>query len=447
MLPFISSYYPQGGLGRTIDPLGVMQAYGGLADLLLPGVTTITNRARYLTMMCAALSNAETYLPMPPGVAGLARRRDAIEPFERLWALACVPARSSNRKAVDGLRGITRAEKVYNQLLAKDRLANPDYVLLKYQARTGAIGVYWTCLVGSQLIHPDNGALQEEGRELAKCFPEPPLLDSAMKRLADPTLARNVKLSLSDLENWGAACHLAAAEQEEKRLLEDALTCDDTRNSVQQALREFQKQDELPEWWTISELQALQRILSQQKKAAELGLPTVIDGIIHLERFHEAMLAFFDSLLYWGTIKGEQPLKNLLVSNQTRSVLKAGLETASDFIDFYYECPQLRVRDSLRSVLPFAAAIAKVNSPEDLLHETLERHRQVQSGKLSGGSPKREWILMDGSRVLRPSMFYQRTEVPQEPTGKVLTHPYRLEPFVRMLTESGSLRRRRAKAS
>jgi hypothetical protein len=251
MLPFISSYDPQGGLGRTIDPLGVMQAYGGLADLLLPGITTITNRTRYLTMMCAALNNVETHVPIPPGVAGLAKRREAIEPFERLWALACVAVKPANRKAVDGLRGITRAEKVYDQFKSKNRLVNPDYELLKYQARTGAVGVYWSCLVGSQLIHPDNGALQEEGRELAECFPKPPLSESELKRLADPVRARSVKVSLSDLESWGEDCHLAAAEQAEKRLLEDALTCDDTRNTIQQALREYQKQEEFPEVWEI----------------------------------------------------------------------------------------------------------------------------------------------------------------------------------------------------
>lgn len=447
MLPFISSYDPQGGLGRTIDPLGVMQAYGGLADLLLPGVTTITNRARYLTMMCAALSNAETYRPMSPGAAGLAMRREAIEPFERLWALACVAAANSNRKAADGLRGITRAQKAFRQFQARDRQATPDFALLKYQARTGAIGVYWNCLIGSQLIHPDNGALQEEGRELAKLFPLPFSKDSELERLTDPTRSRTVRINLADLEKWGDACHLAAAGQEEKRLLEDALTCDDTRNSVQQALREFQKQDELPDRWGISDLKSLQRVLAQQKKAAELGLPTVIDGIIHLERFHEAALAFFDSLLYWGTVKGDQPLTNLLHSKQGRSVLNACVETAGNFNTFYTECPQLRVRDSLRTVMPFAATIAKIKSPEDLLQETLMRHRQVQSGKIIGGSPKREWILTEGSRVLRPSMFYQRKEAPSLPTGDRLTHPYRLEPFVRMLTETGSLRRRRAKVS
>src|SRR5438067_1703898 len=82
VLPFLTAY----------DPLGALQSYGSLADLLLPGVTTITTRSRYLSMLCAALANAESLRSFLPGAPGLAQRRKAVEPFERLWALACVAA-------------------------------------------------------------------------------------------------------------------------------------------------------------------------------------------------------------------------------------------------------------------------------------------------------------------------------------------------------------------
>lgn len=53
MLPFVTAYDPIGGSSGSIDPLGALQTYGTLADLLLPGVTTITTRSRYLSMLCA----------------------------------------------------------------------------------------------------------------------------------------------------------------------------------------------------------------------------------------------------------------------------------------------------------------------------------------------------------------------------------------------------------
>ena len=70
MLPFLTAYDPLGGSTGSIDPLGALQAYGSLADLLLPGVTTITTRSRYLSMLCAALANAEEHRQLLPGASG-----------------------------------------------------------------------------------------------------------------------------------------------------------------------------------------------------------------------------------------------------------------------------------------------------------------------------------------------------------------------------------------
>jgi hypothetical protein len=47
MPPLLTAYDPLGGTSGSIDPLGAMQTYGALADLLLPGISTITTRSRY----------------------------------------------------------------------------------------------------------------------------------------------------------------------------------------------------------------------------------------------------------------------------------------------------------------------------------------------------------------------------------------------------------------
>ena len=177
MLPFVTAYDPLGGSSGSIDPLGALQTYGALADMLLPGVTTITTRSRYLSMLCAALANAEREHRFLPGASGLAQRRKAVEPYERLWALACVAARDHGVDlAADGLRGVTYAEKSYRHFASNGKRVNPDFKLLKYQSRTGAVGTYWTALIGGQLAHSNTGALAFEGHELASEFPEPPLL-------------------------------------------------------------------------------------------------------------------------------------------------------------------------------------------------------------------------------------------------------------------------------
>ena len=220
MLPFLTAYDPLGGSSGSIDPLGALQTYGSLADLLLPGVTTITTRSRYLSMLCAALNNAEKQRQLLPGASGLAQRRKAVEPFERLWALACVSAREAGHDgAADGLRGISYAEKSYRYFATSGKKVNCDFPLLKYQSRTGAVGTYWTALVGGQLVHADTGELAVEGQELAEHFPELPLEGKDKGRFADPESALRVSLGLTDLVMWGEKCHLQAAGHQERQQL------------------------------------------------------------------------------------------------------------------------------------------------------------------------------------------------------------------------------------
>ena len=172
MLPFLTAYDPFGATSGSIDPLGALQPYVAMADRLLPGTSTITTRARYLSMLCAAIANAEKYRTFSLGANGFTERRQAVEPYERLWALACVAARAGGVEgAADGLRGVTAAEKRYRHFAANDEPIDLAFKLLKYQGRTGAVGTYWAAIVGSDLADPDSGTLTAEGHELAQEFP------------------------------------------------------------------------------------------------------------------------------------------------------------------------------------------------------------------------------------------------------------------------------------
>jgi len=168
------AYDPLGGSPGSIDPLGALQSYGALAAMLPPGVTTITTRSRYLSMLCAALANAEKHIQFLPGASGLVQRRKAVEPFERLWALACAAARDQEVElAADGLRGITYARKSY--LHFRQNGGSPDFKLLKFHARTGAAGAYWTATTGGELVDPHSSRIEIEGQDVAGEFPLPPL--------------------------------------------------------------------------------------------------------------------------------------------------------------------------------------------------------------------------------------------------------------------------------
>jgi hypothetical protein len=442
VLPFLTAYDPLGGSSTSIDPLGALQSYGGLADLLLPGLTTITGRSRYLSMLCAALANAERHHPAPPGPAGLTLRRRAVLPLERLWALACVAAHyQGHDRAADGLRGFRRANRLYRELDADGRRATSDFQLLLSQERTGAVGTYWTVLVGGQLVHPDDGHLMPEGRALADEFREPPLSARDQKRIADPARAHNVTLDWGDLAGWAEACHLVAAERPERRQLAEALTADDRRDCVARAIAALNAERELPAEWGNQDLRRLQVALAAIPTAVALELPTVVEAILRVEEFHEAALAVFESLLWWGTQHAGRPLGELLAESVLRRAADRSRETARRLLEFRASCDVPAVQKALAGLIGFAGAVVPRTSAREVIDEVLRRHRRVQSGKLDGGMPKRDWVTLDGSRLIRPAPQFQRTEPPPVPVGRSLTHRYRLEPLVHMLRENDVLPR------
>jgi hypothetical protein len=100
-----------------------------------------------------------------------------------------------------------------------------------------------------------------------------------------------------------------------------------------------------------------------------------------------------------------------------------------------------KIRMAIEGLSSFAYALDRATSSRLVVDEVLHRHHQVQSGKVNGGMPKRDWIAFDGSRLLRPSSRFQRDERPRLAVGKWLTHPYRLESFIYMLRENDVLPR------
>lgn len=435
MLPFLTAYDPLGGSAGSIDPLGALQTYGSLANLLLPGVTTVTTRSRYLSMLCAALANAEKHLQFLPGASGLVQRRRAVEPFERLWALACVAAREAGHDgAADGLRGVTYAEKSYQHFSSNGKMVTCDFPLLKFQARTGAVGTYWTAMVGGELVHPDNGALKDEGRALAENFPELPLEGKDQARFADPASAIRVSLPLNDVKEWSARTHLRGASTNEQRQLGEALTADDRREYVSRAIAKMS--NKAPDVWDTNTLANLRNTLTSFPGAVHLGLPIVIDAIVFTEKFHESVLRVFETLLWWGTQYAETPVTNLITDGNFRKASDLCRHTAQELRLFRDQCERLDVRDAIESVAAFSSQIDRCCSEREIVTAVLEQHRLVQSGKVDGGMPKRDWISCGGSRLLRPSPRFQISDRPTLADGRTLTHPYRIEPFIYMLREN-----------
>ena len=69
--------------------------------------------------------------------------------------------------------------------------------------------------------------------------------------------------------------------------------------------------DEIPEVWDVPRLARLGKALGEIPRAVELGLPVVVEAVTVTEQFHEAVLAVFETLLWWGTLHAGKPVADL----------------------------------------------------------------------------------------------------------------------------------------
>ena len=87
-MPFVSAWDPRAAASGSIDPLGALRPFTAIATTLLPGVTTITSRVRYLSWVCAGLRLLDEVPDSPSGGRAGRARRQKILAWERLVALA-----------------------------------------------------------------------------------------------------------------------------------------------------------------------------------------------------------------------------------------------------------------------------------------------------------------------------------------------------------------------
>src|SRR5438105_4483313 len=111
---FLTAFDPSDLPGSSIDPLGFDRGYMFLADKILPGLTNVANRPRYLGMLCAGIELAEVDDGDPPKKL-YNERRETVLRLERLWALANVMAADGSRPA-SGIRGIRYVSEELNRL-------------------------------------------------------------------------------------------------------------------------------------------------------------------------------------------------------------------------------------------------------------------------------------------------------------------------------------------
>lgn len=208
----------EGDSGPT-DPLRFDMYAQRLGNLLVPGITNRTARARYLSMVCAGIATTSS-----PG-ATVRQARRAFLPFERGWALAMTAwaggqlKRSDGggrglRPEYDGLRGANRVLRHYRTLEGRDSMKPADYVLLQGQDSQGGLGAYLVTLREFGFVHPESLKLTATGQELAAAF-----RPKGTRGISLGMLVADQKMQRGKLERLGGHTVLGWPSTEERDLI------------------------------------------------------------------------------------------------------------------------------------------------------------------------------------------------------------------------------------
>lgn len=429
-LPFVSAWDPRAASSGSIDPLGALRPFTTIATTLLPGVTTITSRVRYLSWVCAGLRLLDD-LPDAPagGRAGRARRKQILA-WERLVALATGTYAKAEGVTEDSpawrqLRGVS-----YVRRAVSEGIRSPAFPMLRNQAGVGGVGTYWVTLVAGGLVEHESGALTPRGVELAEAF---------LRHRSTPdrgTLLRVVRgdspsLSEQVLVEWGRSAHLGAARTRERRLLADALLEPGAHRKVAAAMQATDG--------TSSDgdtFQGLNAQLRKERDPLSERLAAVVAVASAFEDLHRELLYRFDQIRAVGHRRPVPTTSIGLIDGSS------GLEDLGDALkgalSAHGACLPHAVADAVHG---FSLAIEPtVWAPDEggLVEGLVRHHERVQAGKLDASrQPKRPWVELRGHDVV-VAPRYALDERPEKPSASAFTHPYRIEQFAGMLREAGA---------
>ena len=429
-MPLVSSWDPRATASGSIDPLGALRPFNAIAMALLPGVTTITSRVRYLSWICAGLRLLDELTDGPSGGrAGRARRREVLG-WERVLALATgMYAKSVGATEDDHswrqLRGVS-----YVRRAVGEGIRSQNFPMLRNQGGVGGVGTYWVTLVAGGLVESDSGTLTPRGADLADAF----LRQSATpdrESLLAVVAGQESTFSESDLISWGRACHLGAGSKRERRMLADALLEPAAHRRMAMAARATSA--------TASDggsFRLLARHLRKQHDLLATQLSAVLAVALSFEGLHRDLLYRFNQVLaagYGGPVRSTaMEFAGHRASLEKRAnALQRALATHQDKLP----------RSVATAVRAFSLAVenaVRAGNDKELALGLVRHHERVQVGKLDASrQPKLPWAEVRGREIV-VARHHALECRPPGPDSNQLTHPYRIEQFTAMLREAGA---------
>lgn len=429
-MPFASAWDPRAASSGSIDPLGALRPFTAIATTLLPGVTTITSRVRYLSWVCAGLRLLDEVQDAPAGGKAGRARRQRILAWERLVALATGIFAKVEGVAEDDLSWRQLRGVSYVRRAVSEGIQSPAFPMLRNQAGVGGVGTYWVTLVAGGLVEDDSESLTPRGTELAEAF---------LGHRSTPGRASLLKVLRGDdvnfperaLVEWGRSAHLGAATARERRFLADALLEPCAHRKVAAAMQATDR--------TSSDGDTFRGLNTQLRKEGDPQserLAAVLAVASAFEDLHRELLYRFDQIRAVGYHR-PVPAKSIGLAGGS-----AQLEDLGDALKGALSAHRASLPDSVAdAVRGFSLAVEPAVRARDdacLVEGLVRHHERVQAGKLDASrQPKLPWVELRGQDILLAPR-YALDERPEKPSPTAFTHPYRIEQFTGMLREAGA---------
>lgn len=396
---FLTAYDPSDLPGSSVDPMGFDRGYTFLADSILPGMTNVASRPRYLSVLCTGVFLADVDPDVSPR-RQRDRRRECALRFERLWAMANALASRRTDISPSGIRGITYVHHEMDRLERKGAsAASAKYKLLARQQQYGMFGMYGAIAENMRFLERRSLILTPDaGARLAEVFIDEAEVPQPVRRAVKAD-KDDVNVSLDVLRDWGERAHVEATPKDgEARLLREALHRDPVRSRMVAVLAEHPR--------LVSDgddADAEQRRLS--RLAGMLGpwgenadLRAAMFAILAYERCYRLSMLAFERILWLCRVgpSGVLSPSSLLsdeVLLQTADAFPGAVDSLASALDAMKEAaPTLgfnRIEDVRQFLLKAASSAGDVMMFSRMV---LSRHADIQHGKFDRGRRKMPWV-------------------------------------------------------
>ncbi|MFH1021814.1 MAG: hypothetical protein V1809_00320 [Planctomycetota bacterium] len=420
---FLTSYDPSDLPGASIDPLGFERGYLFLADKILPGLTNVASRPRYIALLCAGsqLSGDQDNRSEREQIL---HRQETILRLERFWALANVLARPDKS---GGVRGVTYAQDYLKELQRRgDTRTTAGYRLLSRQTQYGGIGMYANVADGMHFFNRDDFILTPAlGEVAAEAFQEETKLPGSIRR----AIIDDTDVPLTTLTDWGERAHVEAeVKPREAACLDEALNYNDVRSRMAGLLRNHPAKNA-----EETELDRLARVLRTLKRNGQhQDLHEGIECILAFESCYQHMQLSLERILWLCRHHTAASITLAELANDpvmlfVKTNLLARVQRLLDVLD-HGTMPGFRENidrlSDVRRFLEIASGAVQDNS--SFVDAVITRHADVQHGKFDRGRRKMPWLERINSRIQLTMTRSGGMNREASQPAHISPHPYRL---------------------